>query len=481
MLLARVAVAGAMAAAVIGGPRPAAAQPGAGPPAGPEVTWDFETGDLRGWRASGLAFSAEPTREDRSAAGLGHQGEYWVSSFRQLRSSAAAFERGPAGDAAQGALESQPFEIPRGRLSFLIGGGGSFATRLELVVIDENGRETRVLHATGDGSDAMQRVAWDVTRFAGRRGRIRIVDASTGAGGRISVDDIRFASIVVPNLIGRDEAEARRVLGSRGLRLGAAARVESRVAEGRVLAQTPRAGSRVEPGTAVNLDVAEPAQVATPNLVGTNTHNLIDIRYTNIGELIEANRSPYGKWVEYYWPNPATETDERERKLTWIKYSAGYTVAVGIYPDAPGAHKDAPISEYDKDRQEVVWDMVNDAIESFNIDMAGTMAEIQDPENDRYHDNDIYLSVLDKNGVIIAHGDSPDAVGVDTHDLVDIHGTNLGELFVSNYSPYGKWVEYYWPNAATESDEAEFKMALLVTVGEYVIGGGIHPHAMEDP
>ena len=223
------------------------------------------------------------------------------------------------------------------------------------------------------------------------------------------------------------------------------------------------------------------AHGATPNLVGTNTHNLIDIRYTNIGELIEANRSPYGKWVEYYWPNPATETDERERKLTWIKYSAGYTVAVGIYPDAPGAHKDAPISEYDKDRQEVVWDMVNDAIESFNIDMAGTMAEIQDPENDRYHDNDIYLSVLDKNGVIIAHGVSPDAVGVDTHDLVDIHGTNLGELFVSNYSPYGKWVEYYWPNAATESDEAEFKMALLVTVGEYVIGGGIHPHAMEDP
>ena len=265
-LVAAAAVAGAIVAATTGGP--AAAQPASAPPAGPEVTWDFETGDLRGWRTSGAAFIAEPTREVRFGPAVGHQGEYWVSSYRRLRSRAAPFERGPAGDAAQGALESQPFELPRGRLSFLIGGGQSFATRLELVVIDEDGRETRVLHATGNGSDTMQRVTWDVTRFAGRRGRIRIVDASTDAGGRVSVDDIRFASIVVPNLIGRDEAEARRVLESRGLRVGTAGRVESRVAEGRVLTQTPRAGSRVEPGTAIDLDVAEPARVTTPNVVG---------------------------------------------------------------------------------------------------------------------------------------------------------------------------------------------------------------------
>ena len=259
--------AGAIVAAIAAGPSPAAAQP-ASVPAGPEVTWNFETGDLRGWRVSGAAFIAEPTRADRVGPTVGQQGEYWVSSFRRLRSGAAPFERGPVGDAAQGALESQPFLLPRGPLSFLIAGGGSFATRLELVVIDDAGRETRVLHATGNGSDTMQRVAWDVTRFAGRRGRIRIVDASSDDGGRVSVDDIRFASIVVPNLIGRDEAEARRVLESRGLRVGTAGRVESRVAAGRVLTQTPRAGSRVEPGTAIDLDIAEPLQVATPNLVG---------------------------------------------------------------------------------------------------------------------------------------------------------------------------------------------------------------------
>ena len=267
-LVAAAAVVGAIVAASAGGPSAAAAQPASAPPAGPEVTWDFETGDLRGWRVSGAAFTAQPTQGDRFGPAVGHQGEYWVSSYRRLRSRAAAFERGPAGDAAQGALESQPFELPRGPLSFLIGGGRSFATRIELVVIDEDGRETRVLHSTGSGSDTMQRITWDVTRFAGRQGRIRIVDASTDAGGRVSVDDIRFASVVVPNLIGRDETEARRVLESRGLRVGAPGRVESLVAEGRVLTQTPRAGSRVEPGTTVDLDVAAPARVTTPNLVG---------------------------------------------------------------------------------------------------------------------------------------------------------------------------------------------------------------------
>ncbi len=258
----------AIPSAAPGAPSAAAGQPGSAPGAGPAVTWDFETGDLRGWRVSGAAFAGQPTREDRSGATFGHQGEYWVSSYPPLPRDAARPAPSLVGDAAQGALESLAFDIPPGRLSFLIGGASAFATRLELVAIDADGRETRVLHATGSGSDAMQRVTWDLTPFAGRRGRIRIVDASTRTGGRIHVDDIRFASAEVPNLIGRDEAEARRVLEARGLRVGTAARVESRVAAGRVLAQAPRAGARVEPGAAVDIDVAAPAQVAMPNLVG---------------------------------------------------------------------------------------------------------------------------------------------------------------------------------------------------------------------
>ena len=75
------------------------------------------------------------------------------------------------------------------------------------------------------------------------------------------------------------------------------------------------------------------AHGADQDLLGTDFDDVNDTRGTNIGELFTANRSPYGKWVQYYWPNPATESGERELKLSWIKFHAGYTFGVGIYPE----------------------------------------------------------------------------------------------------------------------------------------------------
>ena len=239
--------------------------------AGGDVTWDFETGDLRGWTSSGTAFAFQPTRGDsprsRQSAS-NHQGEFWIGTYERYQGRRGETVGTIQGDRPQGTLESQAFEIPPGPLRFLIGGGSEFATRVELVVISEIDGENRVLHATGNDSDAMQRVTWDLTPFAGRRGRIRIVDASSGDWGHINVDDIRFASVTVPNVIGRDEAVARRVLEALGLTVGTVEPVESRVAEGRVLVQNPRGGARVEPGAPIDLGVAELERVTVPNLVG---------------------------------------------------------------------------------------------------------------------------------------------------------------------------------------------------------------------
>ena len=44
--------------------------------------------------------------------------------------------------------------------------------------------------------------------------------------------------------------------------------------------------------------------------------------------------TPDGVWVEYWWPNPATESDEPERKLAWNVFHDGYTFSVGVYPDS---------------------------------------------------------------------------------------------------------------------------------------------------
>jgi hypothetical protein len=47
------------------------------------ITWDFETGDLRGWSKTGDAFNSQPTYGDNPTARhrgqpSQHQGNYWI-------------------------------------------------------------------------------------------------------------------------------------------------------------------------------------------------------------------------------------------------------------------------------------------------------------------------------------------------------------------------------------------------------------------
>ena len=149
-LLAAVAVAVALAAAGPGRPSTADAQPA--PAAGPDVTWDSR--DRRPARMArvgrgvrGPAYPRGPRRDRVGAPGrvLGQQ-------LPPARGGGRRPGAPPVGDAAQGALESASFDIPGGRLSFLIGGGRSFATRPRAGRHRRGRRrETRVVHATGSG------------------------------------------------------------------------------------------------------------------------------------------------------------------------------------------------------------------------------------------------------------------------------------------------------------------------------------------
>ena len=216
------------------------------------------------------------------------------------------------------------------------------------------------------------------------------------------------------------------------------------------------------------------AHGSTPDLAGTSLYTLNDVQGTNLGELFEANKSPYGRWVEYWWPNPATETDEPERKVSWFKMSSGYGFVVGTYPDAE-RNAEQSLSAHDKERQEVVWQMVQNAADAFHADPATAIAAIQDTENAVYHDGELYVAIQDDQNVLVAHGVTPSLAGTDAYTLNDTRGTNLGELFEANKSPYGRWVEYWWPNPATETQAAERKIALVLEKGGYAFIAGIYP------
>jgi len=266
------------------------------------TTWDFETGDLRGWQATGTAFASQPTFGDnpraRQSESSSHQGSYWIGTFELFPRPGQLAAGSAQGDRPQGTLTSAPFDIPAGNLSFLIGGGSSRQTRVELLVLDPIEGSIRVLSASGDDSETMRRQVWDLTPHAGKRGRIRIVDESSAAWGHINVDDFRFPPVIVdvlpidpsilrptiptlavppneqnrrtevPDVVGRSVSEANTILRDARLVGRITERQESRRPQATVLAQQPTPGTTVVVADTVALTVAIPWTVVVPNLVG---------------------------------------------------------------------------------------------------------------------------------------------------------------------------------------------------------------------
>lgn len=156
------------------------------------ITWDFETGDLRGWTATGEAFNYQPTFGDNPTARhrgqpSNHQGNYWIGGYEK-RPNPNHKAGETQGDRPQGTLTSQPFVISHPTISFLIGGGCNIdAERVELLIDG-----AAVLKATGRCNETMERIYWNVTQFIGRTAQIRLIDYSSGGWGHINFDDVRF-------------------------------------------------------------------------------------------------------------------------------------------------------------------------------------------------------------------------------------------------------------------------------------------------
>lgn len=156
------------------------------------TTWNFETGDLRGWEATGNAFAYQPTYGDNPTARhrgqpSNHEGNYWIGGYEKRptpNDPAGAVQ----GDGPQGTLTSQPFTITNSSISFLVGGGCDInSERVELLI---DGYV--VQKVTGKCTETMERVRLNVASYRGRSAQIRLVDLSSGGWGHINFDDLRF-------------------------------------------------------------------------------------------------------------------------------------------------------------------------------------------------------------------------------------------------------------------------------------------------
>lgn len=132
----------------------------------------FEGGSYGDWTASGTAFGTAPAPGSLPGQQpvMGYLGEGLVNSFRD-------------GDQTTGTLTSPEFEITRDYLNFLIGGGSHDDTRVELIV------DGKTVHrASGQNSEILDWVAWDVRAVRGQKAWIRILDANTGGWGHSLAD-----------------------------------------------------------------------------------------------------------------------------------------------------------------------------------------------------------------------------------------------------------------------------------------------------
>ncbi|CAM9348358.1 unnamed protein product, partial [Phaeothamnion confervicola] len=213
------------------------------------TTWDFETGDLTGWSATGTVFDAQPTYGDNPYFRNGYdrpwertcktgppgrpqrsrlRGRYFVGTFERRPGAATAAAAGSSGsvgggsyadpspfhapgeaqgDEPQGTLTSEAFTIggaayagtagtataaaaaaAETTVSFLIGGGCDILTVYVELIVDG----VSVARATGGCREEMRNATFDASPYAGRTARLRIVDAASGAWGHINVDEFRF-------------------------------------------------------------------------------------------------------------------------------------------------------------------------------------------------------------------------------------------------------------------------------------------------
>jgi putative membrane-bound dehydrogenase-like protein len=151
---------------------------------GKPLNFDFETGTLKDWTAEGDAFKGQPVKGDtvaprRPDMKSQHQGQYWVGGFEVH------------GDRPQGTLTSVPFKVTHPWGSFLVGGGSSNETCVELVRADTGEVFART---SGLDEENLRRVAVDLRPLAGKEIFIRLVDHSSRGWGHINFDDFRFHS-----------------------------------------------------------------------------------------------------------------------------------------------------------------------------------------------------------------------------------------------------------------------------------------------
>lgn len=217
------------------------------------------------------------------------------------------------------------------------------------------------------------------------------------------------------------------------------------------------------------------AHAARADLVGTSMYDSMDAEGFNLGELFESVGTPHGEWALYTdtYPDSGYKGDVK----VWLKTGWGHMFGAAIYVDA-SPMTEIYLTERDRERQEMAQSMVEEAKLAFSKNAYVATSKIQDPGNALFHDEELYVTVVHRNGTIVADGNMPELTGTDIETLEDTMGANLEDIYETNVSAYGRWVDYHWPDPRFPYDGGKQKLSWVITSGDHRFGVGIYP---EDP
>jgi cytochrome c len=117
--------------------------------------------------------------------------------------------------------------------------------------------------------------------------------------------------------------------------------------------------------------------------------------------------------------------------------------------------------------------MVEQAIGYF--DKAGAEAAFAKFNTDpapSFADRDLYVFVVDDDGIAVAHAADPSQVGLDVAGLKDVDGKMFGQEILDMATPQGAWVDYKWKDP--ETGNIEPKSSWVVSHEGYIFGVGIY-------
>ncbi len=165
--------------------------------------FDFETGDLQGWKVVEGSFvrvvTDRPEYHNKGAY-ASRQGKFHLSTVEGPNDSSA--------DTQRGVIESPVFLLDAPDVSFLIGGGSHPDTYVALCTLD--GKE--LVQARGKNSEVMERVQWNLPQCIAKPVFLRVFDGNAGSWGHVTLDDVTASGHIDPEASATHFAKRKRVL-----------------------------------------------------------------------------------------------------------------------------------------------------------------------------------------------------------------------------------------------------------------------------